>query len=155
MTRRDAQAIVLVMLAALGLAYLIQNRLVSLTSINLSNSTPTFSLFGPTSGSGNIPLPNFGVSVSVGTSAPAATPTFYISAPNNGNPSPSTTGICTPPNGWYAYTIQSGDTLSSLAANTNTLVSEIVRVNCLSNADMITVGQVIYLPVAQAPTPFG
>lgn len=66
-------------------------------------------------------------------------------------PSPTACVIIVPA-GWDRYRIQSGDTLSSLAARTDTTVQRIMTVNCLDNANVLTVGQVIFLPiVAESP----
>ncbi|MEQ8675025.1 MAG: LysM peptidoglycan-binding domain-containing protein [Aggregatilineales bacterium] len=58
----------------------------------------------------------------------------------------STACVISAPAGWMRYTIQSGDTLSSLAARTNTSVQRIMTVNCLENANVLTVGRAIFLP---------
>jgi LysM repeat protein len=53
---------------------------------------------------------------------------------------------CTPRTGWISYTVQQGDTIGTLAAQTGVSIQDLVAANCLANADIITVGQVIYLP---------
>jgi LysM repeat protein len=57
-----------------------------------------------------------------------------------------------PPGGWEIYTVQSGDTLSSLADARSITVDEIRRDNCLSS-DLIQPGQQLYLPALPTPTP--
>jgi LysM repeat protein len=51
-----------------------------------------------------------------------------------------------PPDDWIIYQIQPDDTLSRLAAETGTTVTEIVEANCIANPTLITIGQIIYLP---------
>jgi hypothetical protein len=63
-----------------------------------------------------------------------------------GGVSGANTGTCTPPSGWVAYTVQTGDSVSILADRTGATVAQLVSANCLANADMIAVGQVFYLP---------
>jgi LysM repeat protein len=60
---------------------------------------------------------------------------------------------CTPPAGWVSYTVQAGDTLSTLAATYAIPVAQLIAANCLTNADVITVGQTIYVPAKANPTP--
>lgn len=52
---------------------------------------------------------------------------------------------CGPPANWVPYTVQSGDTLYSLAERTHTPVNAIVQANCL-RSDNIFVGQRLWLP---------
>jgi LysM repeat protein len=59
-------------------------------------------------------------------------------------------GTCPQAAGWIAYTVQTGDSISLLAERTGTTVQELIAANCLANADVINVGQVIYLPSAPA-----
>jgi LysM repeat protein len=47
---------------------------------------------------------------------------------------------------WVPYTVQAGDTVGGLAIATNTALADIVLGNCLTNPDIIQVGQVLYLP---------
>lgn len=58
----------------------------------------------------------------------------------------SSTGTCIIPTGWQPYVVSTGDTLSGLAFNLSTTVDVIQQGNCITNADSIFVGQVIYLP---------
>jgi LysM repeat protein len=53
---------------------------------------------------------------------------------------------CTPRTGWVSYTVQQGDTVGTLATQAGVSIQDLVTANCLANADVITVGQVIYLP---------
>lgn len=53
---------------------------------------------------------------------------------------------CALPAGWVSYSVRSGDTLSLLAAATNSTVDALAEANCIENARFISVGQSIYLP---------
>jgi LysM repeat protein len=54
---------------------------------------------------------------------------------------------CYPRTDWpYVYTVVRGDTLSIIARRTATTVSTLVAANCLKNANIISVGQKIYVP---------
>ena len=47
---------------------------------------------------------------------------------------------------WITYTIEPGDSMSLLAEQTTSTVTELMTGNCLANADELYVGQTIYLP---------
>jgi LysM repeat protein len=66
------------------------------------------------------------------TAAPSATPT-----------------PCAAPQGWTEYSVKRGDSLSTIAARTNTLIDTLITGNCLSNPNALKVGQVLLVP----PTP--
>jgi LysM repeat protein len=51
------------------------------------------------------------------------------------------------PANWKLYTVQSGDRAFRLAVTYGTTVDEIASVNCLSDATMLQVGQVLLLPM--------
>ncbi|MBL8154957.1 MAG: LysM peptidoglycan-binding domain-containing protein [Anaerolineae bacterium] len=72
---------------------------------------------------------------------PTPTPTWTAS------PIPA----CSQPPGWIVYVIQRGDTLTSIASASGTTVQNLQEVNCLTNANSITVSQTIFIPGA-APT---
>lgn len=78
------------------------------------------------------------------------TPTQQSSAALTPTTNPAT---CRPIQSGYAYTVQSGDTLSDLAARTNTTVDGLVTANCLDNPDTLSVGDILYLPAQPAPRP--
>lgn len=95
------------------------------------------------------------------TITPIATPTIvFTPTPTplpTSTPTP-TTEACTPtlPAGWVRYVVQSGDTVSGLAAATGASVDQLLTVNCLPLNRMIIVGQTLFLPVlpvAAATTP--
>lgn len=78
---------------------------------------------------------------------PSATELYTPTSTDTPIPSTDTPTPCSPPTDWVAYTVQSGDTLYSLAQKTNTTVDEIQRANCMAGATTIIVGQVLYLPI--------
>lgn len=57
----------------------------------------------------------------------------------------------------YRYTVQSGDTLSSIAARDRTTWEELAALNGLANPNQLTVGETLYLPqpMPSAPGPSG
>ncbi|MBI1881879.1 MAG: LysM peptidoglycan-binding domain-containing protein, partial [Chloroflexi bacterium] len=66
-------------------------------------------------------------------------------------PTPTPCAVAPPPN-WGPYTIQTGDTLFSLAAARGTTAEQIKQVNCLA-AETIQIGQQLYLTLLPTPTP--
>ncbi len=85
--------------------------------------------------------------------ATSISPTLFASitplVPGGGNnppPPPNSGTPCAMPGNWVQYTVEDGDTLSALADATSVTVQDIVNGNCLSNADTLFSGQVIYLP---------
>ena len=88
------------------------------------------------------------------TPTPTDTPTpivIVITAP----PEPATdvpvVGPCQPPPSWIAYTVQTGDTLNSLANRTGLSVFDLQQVNCLETFTILP-GDIVYLPF-DPPTP--
>lgn len=65
---------------------------------------------------------------------------------------PPAAGICTGriPDGWTQYTVEPGQTLFGIAQAVNSTVVELLRVNCLSDADSIRAGDTLYLPTVPA-----
>ncbi len=55
---------------------------------------------------------------------------------------------CTLPSGWTTYTVRRGDTLGRIANAANSSASELVTANCLASANLIFVGQVLFVPNA-------
>ncbi|MBZ0278622.1 MAG: LysM peptidoglycan-binding domain-containing protein [Anaerolineae bacterium] len=53
---------------------------------------------------------------------------------------------CPPPIGWATYTVQRGDTLFSIARQTNSTVRELQGANCLMNVNAIFAGTQLYVP---------
>jgi LysM repeat protein len=83
------------------------------------------------------------------TSTPSATPTV---APSPTAMATLTAAVCVPavPPGWVIYSVQPGDTLSSLAASAGVALSEVLLANCIVDAGAIIVGQRIALPALPA-----
>ncbi|MEO8609930.1 MAG: LysM peptidoglycan-binding domain-containing protein [Chloroflexota bacterium] len=71
-------------------------------------------------------------------------PTTSIQAIDDPRPAGCTVAI---PDGWKPYTVQSGDRVFRLAVTYATTVEEVTRVNCLSDARLLQVGQVLLLPI--------
>jgi hypothetical protein len=73
---------------------------------------------------------------------PSLTPTF--------TPVPTLTpdeGLCIDvPGGWVTYTVEEGNTLLAIAQASSISVLDLMRVNCLSDADSISAGMEIYVP---------
>lgn len=57
-----------------------------------------------------------------------------------------------PPPGWGLYSVQTGDNLSTLAAERHTTPDEVKRVNCLPDENILA-NQPLYLPLLPTPTP--
>lgn len=74
----------------------------------------------------------------------------------NAAPPAVITTTCAQPTGWLPYTVVAGDTLGVLAISTFTSVAELATANCVTNPDLIYVGQTLYIPRAPGtflPTP--
>ena len=89
------------------------------------------------------------------TPAPApvtAAPTSTPSEPPTGTPSPTTaptaapTPAASPKPTFRTYRVESGDTLSAIAARFNTTVAALVNLNDLKNANELHVGQKLLIP---------
>jgi LysM repeat protein len=89
---------------------------------------------GPTSTLPLIPMPS-------GTAALIPPPAATLLPPS----------ACDYPPGWYAITVQPGDTLESLAQDYNATVDALVQANCLMTSDLIP-GSILYVPAAPPPT---
>ncbi|WP_404334252.1 LysM peptidoglycan-binding domain-containing protein [Planococcus rifietoensis] len=66
---------------------------------------------------------------------------------------PGTTAPTPPPATSVKYTVKAGDTLYSIASKYNTTVAAIASANKITNINLISVGQVLIIPVKQAPPP--
>lgn len=66
---------------------------------------------------------------------------------------PGTTAPTPPPATTVKYTVKAGDTLYSIASKYNTTVAAIASANKITNTNLISVGQVLIIPVKQAPPP--
>lgn len=105
---------------------------------------------------GNAPMETQEVDIEI-TVTPIITPSPTIHPTTTLSPSPTihptTTSIptnvateCNIVTGWFTYTVISGDTLFNLAQRANSNVDTLVNANCLKSADVLSVGQVLYLP---------
>ncbi|MCU0498743.1 MAG: LysM peptidoglycan-binding domain-containing protein [Anaerolineae bacterium] len=74
------------------------------------------------------------------------TPPTLTPTPPTLDPTPDAGCQVVQPEGWELYTVEAGDTLSGLAATTGTTITELMRVNCITDARIITVGSRLYLP---------
>jgi LysM repeat protein len=97
------------------------------------------------------PLPD-GSIVFVPPLPPTPTSTATLTATPPPPPPPSATH-CGPPRGWVLYTVQRGDTLSSISREVGVSVAQLQRANCLSSPDLIRAGSQIFVPRLPAPKP--
>ncbi len=68
------------------------------------------------------------------------------------SPTPTSTPGCEPRADWtLTYTVQFEDTLSSIAAQYGTWVDELAEGNCITDKNLIVVGQVLHVPGASHP----
>lgn len=59
--------------------------------------------------------------------------------------------VASMPSGWTTYTIQPGDTLSSIAGRTGASLGDLMRANCIANPRMIVAGASIFVPRTPDP----
>ncbi|RMF52453.1 MAG: LysM domain-containing protein [Chloroflexota bacterium] len=92
-----------------------------------------------------------------------ATPTLRL-ATNTPPFIAPTQPLCVPNTAWPIYFVRQGDTLANIAARSGTTVAALVQANCLTNPDVIFVGQALRVPRQPAiitptapftPTPSG
>jgi len=72
----------------------------------------------------------------IGGRTPTATGGVLLPTPQN----------CLPPSNWVVYTVQSGDTLSTIARRSNTTTDALITANCLTSPDQITAGGTLRVP---------
>ncbi len=94
------------------------------------------------------------------TRTPITTANTNTAIPNTQAPLPANitttnngTVICNQQTSWTTYTIVAGDTLFDIAQRSNSTVDTLVSANCLVDAGVISVGQVLYVPNALQPRP--
>ena len=66
---------------------------------------------------------------------------------DDGSEDDDSSDVCEDPSGWYSYEVNSGDTLSSIAAAAGITLEALMTANCLTDANMISVGYELYTPV--------
>lgn len=117
----------------------------------LESPTPVPATATATESSTSTPSPTWTLSptrTATRTPPPTRTPTFTAS------PSPTPTAcVATSPDGWVAYSIQSGDSLSAIAATRGISIEQLQRVNCLADPDLILPGQTILVPPLSPAVP--
>ena len=91
------------------------------------------------------PVPTASPTPTGATPTPSPSPTFITPTPSA---TPSPTSACE-----VIYTVQWGDTLSSIARRYGTTVAAIVAANDLPSPDFIWVGQRLVIPVCGTPVP--
>ncbi len=72
------------------------------------------------------------------TNPPTLTPTLTLAALTE-------SGLCDPPPGWQAYTVQRSDTLNNLSASIGLTPQQLADANCLTES-RLTPGAILYLP---------
>lgn len=75
------------------------------------------------------------------------------SSGSNNNSSSGGVSSCSKQTSWLTYTVVSGDTLFGIAQRGNTIVDTIAKANCLTDAGVISTGQVLYVPNPVQPKP--
>ena len=85
-----------------------------------------------------LPLTPEGVAMPAGTASPSPAAQVTPAAP----------GTCTPRADWtQRYTVQSGDTLSGIAARAGVSLNDMAAGNCVTDPRRILVGQVLVVPI--------
>lgn len=74
----------------------------------------------------------------IATQNPTESPTL--------TPEPPPTCVPSPPDDWITYTVRRGDTITAIARASSSTVAELQRINCISDANRIQVGTVLYVP---------
>ena len=96
-------------------------------------------------------IPGVSTTSTTPTSTPIASPTAAPSATATVSPSPTTAPTTTPttdPSTVQQYVVQDGDTLTRIAQRYSTTVDAILRLNNLSNAQLIFRGQTLLIPIS-------
>jgi CAAX protease family protein len=77
------------------------------------------------------------------SSTPSPSPTQRASETP---PAPSATQACTPPKGWAARIVKSGETAAKLSAEYGISLHSLLQANCLKKSDPFQAGMTIFLP---------
>lgn len=85
-----------------------------------------------------LPVPTILFTIPTATLGPTAFPQQTQVPPTQTN--------CVPFTAWTVYTVTEGDTLGAIAEDAGTTVEQLVTANCLANAELIYVGQQLYVP---------
>ena len=64
---------------------------------------------------------------------------------------PTSAPTCTPRTDWPLYTVVTGDTLGKVAVRSGTSTAALIQANCLTNANLISVGQSLRVPRQPLP----
>jgi LysM repeat protein len=121
-------------------------------AVNMDGSANTGEVFAPTVTPQSLPALGGNANVDPNAGANTTTDTTTNDAAANVNAN------CAPPAGWVTYTVQTGDSLGVLAENAGLSLGSLATANCLTDADAILAGQVLYIPgaggnaVASVPT---
>lgn len=89
------------------------------------------------------------------TSTPVVPTAIVITVmvtPLPATPTPPPPTFCAVRQDWFNYIVQPGDTLARIAARSNTTAAILAGANCLANMNIITVGQVLKVPVLLVAT---
>ncbi len=78
------------------------------------------------------------------TKTPQVSPTLIAIQPTN-------TTACVPRTDWPTYQVAVGDTIGQIAARTGTAAAALTQANCLTNANLISVGQTLRVPRQPLP----
>jgi LysM repeat protein len=109
----------------------------------------------PTSIAAAEPTPTPDLPTAVRTPAPTSAPIAVLDPPEptaTSRPAPTSvpaaTATTSNESAYIEYTVQKGDLLNDIAKKYNVTTKEILAINRISNADSLTVGQVIRIPKA-------
>ena len=70
----------------------------------------------------------------------------------SGEPQAASVVDCTTSTDWQVgYTVQAGDTLASIATRSNTTIEELASANCITDINVIPVGQTLLVPQFVSP----
>ncbi len=90
-------------------------------------------------------IPGCGEGTVTRTPAPSPTPTGEAVVEDDTIPE-ADDAAPTPPEGFIAYEVRSGDTLIAIARRYGTTINELVDVNNLTNPDILDAGDVLFVP---------
>lgn len=135
----------------IGVLLLVALTACSLTSNNGSDSDQTATAAASVTQIGGLAsqTPTNTVTVQASSATPPATATRPAATTASTAVLPPTVATvvnCTVRADWLTYTVVTGDTLGRIAGRTNSTTNELAQANCLSNVNVITVGQVLRVP---------